>query len=338
MPEPASILVVRLSHLGDVVTTLPLVHALADRWPAARLGWAVEASFAPLLVGLQGVEVLAHARGGGLGGAWRFGRALRAFRADLVVDAQGNAKSAAWTLAAGGVHTVGLAASDWQEPWAARAATTRAPAIGRDRHAVERALGLAAFVTGRPATARFGLDISERERAAGAARWRALGGDVVLHLSVEDDVRGWPTAHWVELARRLPGSVLVAGPREAEVAERVVLRLAAAGVARPTWFGAKDLRELAATFEAAGRAGARFVGVDSGPLHVAAAVGLVPLALLGPTDARRTGPWPPSADSSLRSAEQLACAPCVARRCVHPEGPVCLTRLEPERVLAALGG
>lgn len=338
--EPNSILIVRLSHLGDVITTLPLVAALKQRWPRARVAWAVERSFAPLLRGAPGIDtVIEHDRTGGLRAGWRFRGALRAFGADLALDAQGNAKSALWTLASGARCRVGFAAGDWQEPWAASFVPLRAPALGRERHAVERVLALAKFVTGSEADATFELGLTPAELQRGQARWLDLAGTagtaVCVHASVPDDPRGWPTESWSALCRQLTergyAVVLLAGPRESACAAAIPDD-ATAG----RWVGAKDLREFAALLAVARAAGAQFVGVDSGPMHLAAAVGLQPTALFGPTDPRRTGAWPYVQVRSLRAPDSPDCAPCIARRCSHPQGAVCMTRISPDHVLTTL--
>jgi ADP-heptose:LPS heptosyltransferase len=130
------------------------------------------------------------------------------------------------------------------------------------------------------------------------------------------------------------------------------------GVARATCVA--DLNGLAALdafFAAAARKGALFVGCDSGPMHLAWAAGMRVVLLAGPQDERRTGPWPvprsgsPLASSAERAHEhaivragmQPSCAPCLSRRCTHPEGNVCMTRIDPSRVgalvrAAGIGG
>ena len=80
-PEPGRILLVRLSHLGDVVHALPVFHALRRRWPAAKLAWICQKEFAPLLAGLPGLDLcLLFNRGGGLRGLWRARRDMAAAR------------------------------------------------------------------------------------------------------------------------------------------------------------------------------------------------------------------------------------------------------------------
>ena len=104
------------------------------------------------------------------------------------------------------------------------------------------------------------------------------------------------------------------------------------------WIGQRGLRELAAVFTAAANAGSSFVSCDSGPLHLAVACGLRTVALAGPQDARRTGPYPGSEidHAVMRSERELECAPCLARHCQHPEGPVCMSDLGVAAVKRAL--
>jgi len=101
-----------------------------------------------------------------------------------------------------------------------------------------------------------------------------------------------------------------------------------------------------AVFRAAADRGLELVACDSGPMHLAAAHGLPVILLEGPQDAARTGPWPlhgARADTderahhrTVRARERPHCAPCLARRCRHPEGAVCLLHIQPADVLAAL--
>ena len=103
--------------------------------------------------------------------------------------------------------------------------------------------------------------------------------------------------------------------------------------------GQEGLRELAALFRAARDRSGFLVCCDSGPMHLAEAVGLPVVCLAGPQDARRTGPWPLPGQDSLhvvvRATPEPSCAPCLSRSCAHREGPVCMDRIEPEAVVAA---
>src|SRR5262245_17380812 len=138
--DPERILIVRLSHLGDVVHALGVFHALHEAFPAARIGWAIQPEFAGLLLGLDGLDrIVTFDRNGGLG-AWRsLRRELAHFAPELVVDAQGNTKSAAVALLSGAPRRAAPARADWREPWAAFSANDRAPLVKRaPAHAMQR--------------------------------------------------------------------------------------------------------------------------------------------------------------------------------------------------------
>src|SRR5688572_30746272 len=100
--EPQRILLIRLSHLGDVVHALPVFHAVRARFPHARIAWVTQPEFAPLIEGLPGLErVFRFGRAGGAAAWPELASALTSFAADLVIDAQGNIKSATAALCAG---------------------------------------------------------------------------------------------------------------------------------------------------------------------------------------------------------------------------------------------
>lgn len=355
MPDPRRILLVRLSHLGDVVHALGVFHALHAAFPGAEIGWAIQREFAELVAPLPGLaRVLCFDRRGGPAAWLRLRRELSAFGAVWSIDAQGNAKSALAARLSGAPRRSAPARADWQEPWAAWSANDRAPALRPPaRHALERMAQLVAHVApGSALPLRLDAALSPAERAAGE---RALeqrlpepgGRPVLLHLSTPGDVRGWPLEHWLRLVEALRargrGVLVLSGPAEAELGGELARRAPQAGVAH--WIGQRGLRALAAVLEAAARRGLALVACDSGPMHLAAAHGLTVVALEGPQDAARTGPWPPRDPSGsretpghrvVRARAEPECAPCLARRCRHPAGPVCMHGIEPEDVLAAL--
>jgi ADP-heptose:LPS heptosyltransferase len=350
VPDPDRILLVRLSHMGDVVHALGVFHALHAAYPRARIAWAIQPEFAGLLAGLPGLErVIPFERRGGIGAWWRLARELARFRPDWTIDAQANAKSGAVARLSRAPRRSAPHRADWQEPWAAWTAREHAPAlVPPARHAMQRMEALVrALVPGARLPLRMdaALDAEERERGERllVARTPAAGSDpVLLHLSSPEDVRGWPRGRWrelvVALAARGKAIVVLSGPAEAELHHALARELPAD--ARVThWVDQRGLRELAAVFTAAARRGWRMVCCDSGPLHLAAAHGLAVVALEGPQDAARTGPWPlaGAAHAVVRTPDVPECAPCLARRCRHPEGAVCMCGITAGHVLAALG-
>src|SRR5262245_11298795 len=347
VPDPERILLVRLSHLGDVVHALGVFHALHAAYPSAEIGWAVQPEFASLLDGLPGLaRTFLFERRGGVAAWMHLGRELARFRADWTVDLQGNTKSAAAAWLSRAARRVAPHRSDWQEPWAAWSAREHAPAlVPPARHAQQRMEALARqLVPGVPLPLRTdaGLSTDEEERGERALEEhlpRTSVKSVLVHLSSPEDVRGWPGARWAELVRALrargSGVLVLSGPGEAALGRALAGELAGdAGVVH--WIDQRGLRALAAVFAAAARSGLALVSCDSGPMHLAAAHGLRVIALEGPQDGARTGPWPLERHRVVRSEKAPECAPCLKRRCHHPEGPVCMRGIGAKDVLAAL--
>ncbi len=349
--DPARILLVRLSHLGDIVHALPVYHALRAGHPQARVAWVTQPEFAGLVEGLPGSAppILFGRREGAE--AWlRLREDIASFAPDLVVDAQGNMKSAFCALCASPARRVGLHTGDWREALGAVTAHERAPRAA-GQHAMHRMLALASHVgngvgNGAPVRVDPDLTLAERELGRGLLRTHLPGagpGAVVVQLADPPDVRSWPVEHFVELlrglARRGPATLVLSGPDQADVGRRVAREVQPGGGLRH-WIGQRGLRELAAFFAAAAEAGARFVGCDSGPLHLAAASGMSVVCLSGPQSHLRTGPWPVPVPGGphvvLSAAPPPPCAPCCDRVCSHTDGPVCMHRIEPARVLEAL--
>jgi ADP-heptose:LPS heptosyltransferase len=330
------------------VHALGLFHALHAAYPRARIGWAVQGEFAGLLRGMEGLDALFEFRRRGGLGAWReLARALRTFRADWAVDAQGNAKSALASWLSRAPRRLAPHRRDWQEPWAAWTAREQAaPLAPPARHAMQRMEVLArALVPDVELPLRTDVALTAAERDEGerelAVRAPRGTGLVLLHLSSPGDVRGWPLEHWRALALALAEQgravLVLSGPTEAEAGRRLAAELPHARIAH--WVEQRGLRALAAVLGAAARRGAPLVACDSGPMHLAAAHGLAVIALEGPQDAARTGPWPlAGAHLVVRSSREPECAPCLKHVCHHARGPVCMHELAVERVLAALDG
>ena len=336
-----------MSHLGDIVCALPLFHVLREAHPGAELAWVVQREFAGLLEGLEGLQrVFPFDRGGGWRAWLRLRRDLAAFGADLAVDVQGNLKSAAALACSRAPRRVGLDRADWRERLGARWMTEAAPPC-RGPHVVERSLTLARHLAPGVEPRRIdpGLGPGELETGRGELA-RLLGGLPaagelwIAHLSPPGDPRSWPEHRWEEWLRLAVASgrrvLMVSGPREEDLGLRLARRH---GTTAAHWVGGRHLRRLAAVFSAAAESGASYVGADSGPMHLACSVGLRVHGLEGPQDGARTGPWTlegPRAGAELRVDPGPDCAPCLARSCHHPRGPVCMEDLEPAAVVDAL--
>lgn len=344
---------VRLSAIGDVLHVLPAVGALRRDLPRARLGWLVEDKAASVLSGhpdLDTLHVLRRKRWQrSLGSPWLWPRTLlevggflarlHAARYDAALDLQGNLKSGVLTALSGAPVRYGGATADVREG-NGFFTNRHVPSPPGAAHRISRHLEVLAALLGRdvpgvparlprPAEARAEIDAALR--AAGLPPT----GYAILHPGTSGfgAFKRWPAERFAALSDRLfergIAVALTYGPGE----EDLVARVRAAARAAPIPLATSSLAALA---EAIRRA-CVFVAADTGPLHVAAAVGTPLVGLFGPKDPRLYGPVGPDAATGALSplpvvvAEDVPCRPCVLRRC--PE-PVCMTSIEVDAVLA----
>jgi heptosyltransferase-1 len=329
------ILLLRTSALGDVVHCLPVLSALRRSRPGARIGWVVEEPIAPLLEGHPDLDELLVVRlrrwrrrpfaAATLAEAGAFLAALDRFSPDLVIDLMGNHKAgvlAALTLAD---RRIGAARRFRREP--SSAVWLSEAVLPRGVHAVDRALSLLDALGVPPAPADFGgakllPNVPEPigERLLAHPEPFAL-----LHPGAGWGNKRYPPAWWGEVARRLRTDTGVstwvgAAPGEEGLADEVVAASqgAAGAVAAP------DLASLAAL----SRAARLVLGGDSGPLHLAHALGAPVLMLMGPTDPERNGPYGTPERALWR---RLPCSFCHRR---FAETKACLLEIPPARVAA----
>ena len=335
------VLIVKTSSLGDVLHTLPAVTEAAAARPELMFDWVVEPAFAevpawhPAVGRIIEAPLRALRRRPDRGALAGLAEALRARPYDRVIDAQGLIKSAVLTRLARG-RRGGFDFASVRERPAALCYADRI-AVPRTLHAVERLRRLFAALLDYPLAAErpdHGLDA----RVASLRRVRVTEEVLLLHGTSWPD-KHWPEAHWVDLATRLAAEGhAVRVPFGSEIERGRAERIAEAGRGELVPHGS-----LAALLERLAQARGA-VGVDAGPLHVAAAAGVPAVALYGPTDPARTGPWSPRIQV-LRGG--LSCEPCLARRCASPRAPLrgadggaleppCLGRITPGAVAGLL--
>ena len=322
-------LLVRLSSIGDVVHTLPALAALHRHgWEA---GWLVEP---PSRVLLEENPLLAQViaapsrKSFGWGRALSVVRALREQRYDAALDFQGLWKSAAWARLSGARRVVGWDRAARREPSSAVLLGELASRSGGG-HVIDKNLALLRPLGIEAVGLReFPLPFSADAVARVDGFLAGLGDGAVAVLNPGG---GWPSKLWPanrfgELARGLRAlglrPLVSWGPGEEGLADRVVAASGRAAVRSfPT--GLLDYVELA-------RRARLVVAADTGPLHLACAVGTPVVALFGPTDPRRNGPFAPD-DVVIRRTP--ACAPCYSRACVRHAGV--MDGITVEEVLAA---
>jgi lipopolysaccharide heptosyltransferase II len=325
-------LIVRLSSIGDVVHTLPVVAALRRHgWEA---GWVVEPPARPLLPGepfLQHVATAPAARRFGLGAARRVSRELQEQRYDVALDLQGLWKSALWARAAGAPRVVGYA-SPWRRERLSSLLVRELAEVPSDAtHVIDKNLALLRVV-GIDAVGfrHFPLPApSEEQVTALGVRIHELG---LRDFVILNPGGGWPSKLWPPerygiLARGLRDRGLRAlvswGPGEERLADRAV---AVSDGAALKGFATSltDLLELA-------RRARLVVAADTGPLHLACAAMTPVVGIYGPTDPSRNGPYSPR-DVVVRRTP--LCSPCHKRRCPVHEGVMDV--ITPDEVLRAV--
>lgn len=330
--DPA-FLIVRLGSLGDVVHAIPAAAALARRYPRAAIDWLVDPRYADLLQIVAGLRrAIPLDPRGGAGTLLQAIGTLRRQRYEAAVDLQGLIKSAVLARLAGARRTIGLPREHLREP-AARAFYSETADPGRDPHVIRKGLAMMGALGVSETSVRFPLRIPPSEPAA-RVEARFGGGYVVLNPGA-----AWPNKRWAPerfgavaaaIRDRLAlASLVLWGPGEAGAAAAVVAASrGAAELSPPT-----AIVDLPALLR-----GARLViSGDTGPLHIAGAVGAPIVALFGPTLAERNGPWSPEDIIVSRTAR---CECHYQRTCRR--GEPCLDTIEVDEVVAAaerrLGG
>jgi heptosyltransferase-1 len=305
--SPPRILVVRLGSMGDVIAALPAVASLKHSIPHSKITWVIDPKWSLLLEGNPYVDSVVHLDRRtftGLRNAWR---ELRADRYDFAVDFQGLVKSALVATLARPERIFGFNAEYARESAASWFYSTKVPI--RSYHAVERNLDLAAAAGASNILRTFPLPPGERQA-------ELPEGDFVLASPLAGwGAKQWPLEHYAKLAERLRrecGMPLVLDAPHALHVE-----------------GAQTHVSTLAGLIYATRRATAVVGLDSGPLHLAAVLGKQGIAIYGPTDPARHGPYGTTI-GVLRSPNAVTSY----NRTTEPDAS--MREITPERVFEAL--
>jgi lipopolysaccharide heptosyltransferase I len=323
------LLIVRLGSLGDLVHTLPSVAAIRRTHAGAEIDWLVDAAhreFLALVPVLSSVVALEAPTPAG----WMnvLGR-LRARRYDAALDFQGLLKSAALTRLSGAARSIGFDRPSLREPAAAPFYRERI-VIEPNVHVIQKNLRLAAAIGSTTEALEFPI-AETASRAAEIVQAAAPAGFVLINPGAAWPNKRWPADRLGRLARWIADqhgmrSVIVWGPLEREIANDVVRHSGGAATEAPPTRLA-DLVALA-------RAARLMVSGDTGPTHIAAAVGTPIVALFGPTDPNRNGPWRTD-DVSLSKYSECECH--YERRCRRGAARWCLATISEDDVHRAVG-
>jgi lipopolysaccharide heptosyltransferase I len=320
--EPKNILVVKLSSIGDTVHAIPAVAALRERFPAARIDWCVEERYASLLECLPAVDRVIRLRTRdwrqgrrllGPEGFPEFIRRLRSAPYDAGIDFQGLWKSAVVLRLSRARERIGWAARWLREPGAACLYTTAVEKVEADMHVIDWCAALLRPLGIEKVPWTFPFRLPEPAVKEAGDLWSGLGKP---RFVLVNPGAGWPTKQWApdrfgQLCARLRREtglvpLLTYGPGESTLVEEV----------REHCPEAVPVSVNLVVFAALAAKAACFVGGDTGPMHIASAMGTPVVALFGPSDPARNGPFHPR-DAALH--HRLPCSGSYRRRCPDAE-------------------
>ncbi|MGH9538682.1 MAG: glycosyltransferase family 9 protein [Terriglobales bacterium] len=307
VPEIETLLIVRLGAMGDVIHGLPAAAALRDAFPEAMIGWLIEERWAELLCTLPAprsgprspqrpVVDRIHTVNTRQWRAAPFSLQtweriaaglsdLRAVHYEIALDLQGAVRSSLLAKWSGAEVIYG--ATQPRENLASMFYTRQV--IARDGHVVEQNVSLAEAVAGRPLKrppAQLPLDSATEQEIDRWLKERKLQEFALLNPGAGWAAKQWPAERYGEVARHLADSgvksLINFGPGEEEIARTVE---AASGGAADRFTG--SLTQLIALT----RRARLFIGGDTGPMHLAAALEVPVVGIFGPTSPARNGPF-----------------------------------------------
>lgn len=338
-----NILLVKLSSIGDVVHTLPSLAALRKRYPEACITWVVEEESLDIIQGNPQIDrILVSGRkrwarrlrnGRHIGETlWEIRRFLRDLRDrpyDVVIDFMGLFKSALLVFASRGRRKLGY---DSMQEMSGLFYNERIPE-DMGKHAVDRYLDFVRHLGAETPEPEFFLDIPEDSANNADAMLKESGVDpefpfvVLSPMSYAGETRLWEDDRFAllgdQIQRELSRPVVITGH---ETGGRIARIAASMETKALNLENRTTLKELAHLY----RRAAVVVTPDSGPMHIAAAVGTPVVALFGASEPARTGPYGRN-HTVIRAG--LSCSPCFQKTC---ETRQCMKDIQVETVLDAV--
>ncbi|MBI2303623.1 MAG: glycosyltransferase family 9 protein [Chloroflexi bacterium] len=332
------ILVVRLDTLGDVLLSEPAIAALRHCFPQATLDMVVSSGGRSLLAGNPNVDSFIvydapwHSAWRGkrvnwlaeIKRGWSVLRTLRRASYDVGLELRGDFRDILFLAATEAKMTMGNGGRG------GGSFLDRDVAVKKDAHAVERALEIAAQVEALPVHLSPRLYLTPSHRGLAAQHLPPGGEYLAFHLGAGFPSKCLPVPYFCAVAQRLCAqggrlrAVLVGGEEERPLVKKF---LASYGMPAIDLVGQLELLETAAVLERC----TLFIGNDSAPMHMAAAVGTPVVTFFGPSEPTKYHPW----GVVYRLLEvDLPCRPCDHVHCVHPEYR-CMTGISVDDIVAA---
>jgi lipopolysaccharide heptosyltransferase I len=326
-------LIVRLGSLGDVVHGIPVAAALRQAFPTSRIDWMVDPRYVELLNLVTSLDrrIPVDPREAKQGRArQRLSQNVREMRDigyDAVIDLQGLVKSAVLARSVRARRTIGFPRKHLREPLA-RLFYTDAPDPGAATHVIYKNLALLAPLRVNDHTVRFPLVIP-RSPIGEQIRERMEGREyAIINPGAAWPNKRWPPARFGAVAAAMMRdfgwrSLVLWGPGEEDLADAVVAASDGSAIMSPP----TSITDIVAIAKNA----RLMISGDTGPLHIAAAVGAPVVGLYGPTRPERNGPWGP-ADVALSRVHRCSCV--YERTCRKAER--CIDDISVDDVVAAV--
>jgi heptosyltransferase I len=338
-----NILIIKLSAIGDVVQSLPFLETLRNTFPGARIDWVVEEPSSQILLGHPAIDrVIVSQRKTWqkkmlvpadrilvLNQIYRFLSELRRYRYDWIIDLQGLFKSGVITGLAKGGRKVGMSGS---REGARLFLNEPAVPVDYEHHAVDRYLKVAEYLGCDPVGRCSPVPFAEPERQAVDRLLEQAAADKRPLVAVNPMAK-WPTKIWEidrfaavasRVARELGAAIVFTGSDN----DRAVIHRAVGMMPDPplNLAGRTTLKQLAYLYTRC----RVLVTTDTGPMHIAAAMGCPVVALFGPTAPWRTGPY---GDGHTVISSGMGCSPCFKKRCDHM---TCMKEIGVDQVVEAV--
>jgi len=339
------ILIVKLSAIGDVIHTLPSLNAIRKHYPDAHITWLIEEAASSIVVGHEALNRVIISRRkqwikknfgpaslNNIKEAYQFIKKLRDTEYDLIIDFQGLLKSGILVALARGKRKTGFDKGMEHMEHSYIFLNEPIPPVNMDNHALLRSLMLINALGIKSKEIEYKIPVSDHTRILTDELLERHGIKNPGILVAMNPVAKWETKLWDNrkfalLADRLiekyNASVIFTGSQsDKSTIENIISCMSQSAV---NLAGETTLKTLAALYEKT-----KFlISTDTGPMHMAAAVGTPVIALFGPTAPWRTGPFG-SEHKILRSG--LECSPCFKRQCSTID---CMKQISVEQVLAA---
>ncbi len=329
------ILIIKPSSLGDVVHALPFLKAVKDSFPESRIDWVISKNLKEILEDNPLINRLItidkdswknfRKLPGTLSELSSLRKTLRSDHYDIAVDLQGLLRSGLIAFSTPAVLKIGF--EDARE--GSRFFYDKKIRVNEAAHAVDKCLEVARAIGAGVGTAGFPFHIN----GSAANRIKKLLGDITEYVVIVPSARWpskrWPAEYFASLIARLSIPCVISGSREdRETVRKITGSLPSGNII--DLCGKTGLKELSALLSGA----KAVVTNDTGSMHIAAALDVPVVALFGPTDPVKTGPYRWQTNSRLRVLQAgVSCSPCRRRNCSEP---VCMTGIDVNKVFEAL--